>query len=301
MDGWNIDPTPTLMPDPDEYPEELWGIEDPRITYVPELQQYAVAYTSYSKGGPGVSLALTSDFRSFERFGVIMSPDDKDAALLPHRIDGLWALIHRPMTGVMRSASAAISARASWLPRTRARPRSGPAPGRGWPRTTWCGSRPAGRTGCARGSTRSMVPSSCEPCHSTRSPTTASLFLPRGWQIRRSPRGSRPGNGGRGWRPPARVEAASACRRALTPRALSMRHHASSASTCAAHSKSVADRPFDVVRVEAHHAAVVVHRQVGMMVLRVGDEGDAHSRTRSSRNSWRTSRSSRSRRRRRRR
>jgi len=98
VDGWKIDPTPTLMPDPDNYPEELWGIEDPRITFVPGLQQYAVAYTSYSKGGPGVSLALTKDFRTFERYGVIMSPDDKDAALLPHKIGGLWALIHRPMT-----------------------------------------------------------------------------------------------------------------------------------------------------------------------------------------------------------
>src|SRR5271169_5496110 len=98
VDGWNIDPSPTLMPNADEYPEELWGIEDPRITYVPELQQFAVAYTSYSKGGPGVSLALTKDFRTFERYGVIMSPDDKDAALLPYRMGGLWALIHRPMT-----------------------------------------------------------------------------------------------------------------------------------------------------------------------------------------------------------
>ena len=98
IDGWAIDPQPTLMPSPDDYPEELWGIEDPRITYVPELQQYAVAYTSYSKGGPGVSLALTKDFRHYERFGVIMSPDDKDAALLPYRVDGLWALVHRPMT-----------------------------------------------------------------------------------------------------------------------------------------------------------------------------------------------------------
>jgi predicted GH43/DUF377 family glycosyl hydrolase len=100
VDGWNIDPMPTLAPNPDEYPEELWGIEDPRITYVPELQKYAVAYTSYSKGGPGVSLALTKDFRTFERYGVIMSPDDKDAALLPYRMDGLWALIHRPMTNL---------------------------------------------------------------------------------------------------------------------------------------------------------------------------------------------------------
>lgn len=98
IEGWRIDPQPTLMPNPREYPEEIWGIEDPRITYVPELQQYAVAYTSFARGGPGVSLALTKDFRSFERYGVIMPPEDKDAALLPHRIGGEWALIHRPVT-----------------------------------------------------------------------------------------------------------------------------------------------------------------------------------------------------------
>jgi hypothetical protein len=83
IDGWRIDPQPTLMANPKEYPEEIWGIEDPRITYVPELEQYAVAYTSFARGGPGVSLALTKDFKSFERYGVIMSPEDKDAALLP--------------------------------------------------------------------------------------------------------------------------------------------------------------------------------------------------------------------------
>src|SRR5712692_2796507 len=98
VDQWQIDHEPTFPPDADKYPEEIWGIEDPRITYVPELQQYAVVYTSYSRGGPGVSLALTKDFRTFERFGVIMSPDDKDAALLPRRINGFWAWIHRPMT-----------------------------------------------------------------------------------------------------------------------------------------------------------------------------------------------------------
>ena len=98
VDNWQIDSEPTLMPSPKEYPEEIWGIEDPRITFVPELQQYVVTYTSYSRGGPGVSLALTKDFRSFERYGVIMPPDDKDSALLPRRIDGCWALIHRPMT-----------------------------------------------------------------------------------------------------------------------------------------------------------------------------------------------------------
>ena len=98
VDHWQVDNQPTLMPNPREYPEEIWGIEDPRLTFVPELQQYAVTYTSYSRGGPGVSLALTNDFRTFERYGVIMPPDDKDSALLPRKINGYWALIHRPMT-----------------------------------------------------------------------------------------------------------------------------------------------------------------------------------------------------------
>jgi predicted GH43/DUF377 family glycosyl hydrolase len=93
-----IDTEPSLPACPEQYPEEIWGIEDPRITFVPELNQYAVVYTSYSRGGPGVSLALTKDFRTYERFGVIMTPDDKDAALMPRRINGFWALIHRPMT-----------------------------------------------------------------------------------------------------------------------------------------------------------------------------------------------------------
>jgi len=100
VDGWRIDPLPTLVANPREFPEEIWGIEDPRITYVPELKKYAIAYTSFARGGPGVSLALTKDFRSFERFGVIMPPEDKDAALLPRRINGYWAMIHRPVTSL---------------------------------------------------------------------------------------------------------------------------------------------------------------------------------------------------------
>ena len=68
------------------------------MTYVPELGQYAIVYTAYTRGGPGVALALTEDFRNFERFGMIMPPEDKDAALFPRRIGGYWALIHRPVS-----------------------------------------------------------------------------------------------------------------------------------------------------------------------------------------------------------
>jgi predicted GH43/DUF377 family glycosyl hydrolase len=95
---FEIDRLPTLQPEPKAYPEELWGIEDPRITFIAELGKYAVVYTAFSRGGPGVALALTEDFRSFERVGLIMQPDDKDAALLPRRIGGNFALIHRPIS-----------------------------------------------------------------------------------------------------------------------------------------------------------------------------------------------------------
>jgi len=98
VDNWQIEPRPTLLADPEHFPEEVWGIEDPRITYLSELGKYAVVYTAFSRDGPGVSLALTDDFHTFERYGVIMSPEDKDAALLPRRIGGQWALIHRPVS-----------------------------------------------------------------------------------------------------------------------------------------------------------------------------------------------------------
>lgn len=97
IDNWIIDSEPTLISDPD-HPEELWGIEDPRITWLAELKKYAVVYTAYTRDGPGVALAFTEDFHKFERFGIIMPPDDKDAALLPNRIGDNWALIHRPIS-----------------------------------------------------------------------------------------------------------------------------------------------------------------------------------------------------------
>ncbi len=97
LDDWQIDPQPTLLADPERFPEEMWGIEDPRITYLPELGRYAIVYTAFTSGGPGVALALTEDFHHFERYGVILPPEDKDAALFPHRIGDYWAMIHRPV------------------------------------------------------------------------------------------------------------------------------------------------------------------------------------------------------------
>jgi predicted GH43/DUF377 family glycosyl hydrolase len=97
VDGWSVAPEPLLTPAADS-PSEEWGFEDPRITWIDELGRYVITCTAYGPAGPAVFLATTEDFRSVERFGIIRQPEDKNAALLPHRIDGRWVLFHRPQT-----------------------------------------------------------------------------------------------------------------------------------------------------------------------------------------------------------
>jgi predicted GH43/DUF377 family glycosyl hydrolase len=94
---WKVDQEPTLKPDPAANPEELWGIEDPRIVRLEEPKVWAVTYTAFSRGGPLVSMATTPDFCSFSRLGAVMPPEDKDAAVFPVRFDGRWAMLHRPV------------------------------------------------------------------------------------------------------------------------------------------------------------------------------------------------------------
>jgi predicted GH43/DUF377 family glycosyl hydrolase len=95
--NWVVDDHPSLAYD-ESHPEEEWGLEDPRVTYVEELGRWIVAYTAFGRGGPGVSLAQTEDFRTFERLGIAMPPEDKNAVLLPRRIGGDFVLFHRPRT-----------------------------------------------------------------------------------------------------------------------------------------------------------------------------------------------------------
>jgi predicted GH43/DUF377 family glycosyl hydrolase len=97
VDGWSIDPRPLLAPAPGNESEE-WGLEDPRVVWVPELDRWVITGTAYGRAGPGVFLATTRDFTTIEQHTMVKHPDDKNAALLPHRIDGRWVLFHRPKT-----------------------------------------------------------------------------------------------------------------------------------------------------------------------------------------------------------
>ena len=70
ISNWIVDEHPLIEPEPDA-PHEAWGVEDPRITWVPELEKWVIAFTSFGPGGPGLSMATTSDFRTAERLGMV--------------------------------------------------------------------------------------------------------------------------------------------------------------------------------------------------------------------------------------
>ncbi|MCE5198242.1 MAG: glycosidase [Armatimonadota bacterium] len=98
VDRWTFDERALLEPDMEEYPYEEWGCEDTRVTQVGP-REWIIAYTAYSRYGPAVALARTSDFVTVERLGTVLSPTNKDAALFPETFDGHWLLLHRPVTG----------------------------------------------------------------------------------------------------------------------------------------------------------------------------------------------------------
>ncbi len=97
FDNWRIESKPALEACPDKFPEEQWGIEDPRITFLQDSKKWAITYVAYSESAPLVSLALTEDFKSFERIGAVLPPENKDAALFPVKFDNRWAMLHRPV------------------------------------------------------------------------------------------------------------------------------------------------------------------------------------------------------------
>jgi predicted GH43/DUF377 family glycosyl hydrolase len=105
---WRIEPKPLIADDPTD-PTSCWGVEDSRITHVPDLGGYAISYTAYGPSGPCVALAVTPDFRSVEHYGVIMPPEDKNASLLPRQLDGMYVLFHRPVSALSHRADVWLS------------------------------------------------------------------------------------------------------------------------------------------------------------------------------------------------
>jgi len=84
------------------------GCEDPRVTFVPVLDRYLMAYTAFGPDGPRIAIAHSQDGYRWERLGLVsFAPDlpqgdDKDGVFFPEPVlspNGVrsLALYHRPM------------------------------------------------------------------------------------------------------------------------------------------------------------------------------------------------------------
>jgi beta-1,2-mannobiose phosphorylase / 1,2-beta-oligomannan phosphorylase len=84
-----------------------YGCEDPRVTFVPVIDRYVMAYVAFGPRGPEVAIAVSQDGLQWERLGLMQfegssSPvADKDAAFFPEPVrspSGVESLafFHRP-------------------------------------------------------------------------------------------------------------------------------------------------------------------------------------------------------------
>jgi predicted GH43/DUF377 family glycosyl hydrolase len=101
-DGRNFafDPEPAIYP---ATPYEAFGCEDPRITFIDG--RYYITYTAVSDRGVTVAMASTDDFITFERHGLIFPPYQKDVAIFPQKVRGMYVCRHRPFKSEFNPAS----------------------------------------------------------------------------------------------------------------------------------------------------------------------------------------------------
>ena len=97
-----------------------YGCEDPRVTFIAQLDVYVMAYTAFGPRGPRIAVAVSDDGYAWRRLGLVQYADDalnalpnKDAAFFPEPVlapDGVpsLALYHRPMLHESVSGQAPI-------------------------------------------------------------------------------------------------------------------------------------------------------------------------------------------------
>ncbi|MCK5838843.1 MAG: hypothetical protein KAG99_03295, partial [Bacteroidales bacterium] len=109
LTSWQISKEPALMPchENDLFGEgkdkhrlienEAGGVEDPRISLINNT--YHITYSAYHalvRDRVRVSLATTTDFVTYTRYGEVMDMDMRNVALFPEKIKGKFVALMRP-------------------------------------------------------------------------------------------------------------------------------------------------------------------------------------------------------------
>ena len=91
---WTIDPEPAKFKsdDPDVFVTKT--SYDPRITQIGDT--YYVTWCNAGAQGPTIGLATTKDFKSFKQYENPLPPPNRNCVIFPRKIDGKFAILHRP-------------------------------------------------------------------------------------------------------------------------------------------------------------------------------------------------------------
>jgi beta-1,2-mannobiose phosphorylase / 1,2-beta-oligomannan phosphorylase len=86
--------------------EENRGVEDPRITYLPEEHRFIMAYTAYSDLGITPMFAESRNLITWTRLGALVrGEDNKDHVIFPKKVNNHYVSFHRrpPSIGLATS------------------------------------------------------------------------------------------------------------------------------------------------------------------------------------------------------
>ncbi|WP_338399261.1 glycoside hydrolase family 130 protein [Persicobacter psychrovividus] len=74
--------------------DEAFGIEDCRVCFMEG--KYHLTFTKVSSTGVGVGYMTTSDWKNFDRHGMILPAHNKDCAIFTEKVGEKYYLLHRP-------------------------------------------------------------------------------------------------------------------------------------------------------------------------------------------------------------
>jgi len=82
---------------------EKYGVEDARVSCIDS--RYYINYTAVSQDSWATMLAVTDDFQTVQKKGLIFHPENKDVAIFPEKVNGKYIALHRPNNSGFGKAS----------------------------------------------------------------------------------------------------------------------------------------------------------------------------------------------------
>ncbi len=93
---FDVSADPVCIPPSDDMERFELLCYDPRLTWLPEDEQFYICYAAHGTKGVRVAMAKTKDFKTFERIGYGSQPDNRNGVLFPEKIKGRYARFDRP-------------------------------------------------------------------------------------------------------------------------------------------------------------------------------------------------------------